>query len=53
MTGDGPCLIEFVNAIREQREPVSSIRDSVETMKLYQAIYNAVREGRSGMIFEQ
>ena len=53
LTGDGPCLIEFVSAIRENREPDSSIRDSVETMKLYQAIYDAVREGRSGVIFEQ
>lgn len=53
LTGDGPCLIEFVNAIREQREPVSGIHDSVETMKLYQATYDAVREGRSGVIFEQ
>jgi predicted dehydrogenase len=53
LTGDGPCLIEFVNAIREQREPVSGIHDSVETMKLYQAIYGAVREDRSGVIFEQ
>ena len=53
LTGDGPCLIEFVNAIREQRDPVSGIHDSVETMKLYQAIYDAVREERSGVIFEQ
>lgn len=53
LTGDGPCLIEFVNVIREQREPVSSICDSVETMTLYQAMYDAVREGRSGIIFEQ
>ncbi len=53
LTGDGPSLIEFVNAIREQRNPVSGIHDSVETMKLYQAIYEAVREGRSGIIFEQ
>ena len=53
LTGDGPCLIEFVNAVREQRDPVSSIGDSVETMKLYQAIYDAVREDRSGVIFEQ
>ena len=53
LTGDGPCLIEFVDAIREQRAPVSGIHDSVETMKLYQAIYDAVREDRSGIIFEQ
>ena len=53
LTGDGPCLIEFVDAIREQRAPVSGIHDAVETMKLYQAIYDAVREDRSGIIFEQ
>lgn len=53
LTGDGPCLIEFVNAVRDQRDPVSSIGDSVETMKLYQSIYDAVREDRSGVIFEQ
>ena len=53
LTGDGPCLIEFAQAIREQREPISSIRDSVATMTLYQAIVDAVREGRSGIIHEQ
>jgi len=53
LTGDGPCLIEFVRAIREQREPVSGIRDAVATMTLYQAIYDAVRAGRSGVIFER
>ena len=53
LTGDGPCLIEFVDAIREQREPVSSMRDVVETMRLYQCIYDAVSEGRSGVIFER
>ena len=53
LTGDGPCLIEFVNAIREQRAPVSGIHDAVETMKLYQAIYGAVRDGRAGIIFDQ
>jgi predicted dehydrogenase len=49
----GPCLIEFVDAIREQRQPDSGIHDSVETMKLYQAIYDAIRDGQSNIIFEQ
>ena len=53
LTGDGPCLVEFVSAIREQREPVCSIRDAVETMRLYEAIKDAVTEGRDGLVFEQ
>ena len=53
LTGDGPSLVEFVSAIREHREPVSSIYDSIETMRLYQAIYEAVREGRSGLVFDR
>ena len=50
LTGDGMALVEFVRAIREDREPVASIHDSVGTMRLYQAIYDAVREGRDGVI---
>ena len=50
LTGDAYVLIEFVNAIREQRQPVASIEDAVETMRLYQAIYDAVLEGRSGVL---
>ena len=53
LTGDGPCLIEFVQAIREQREPVSSMQDAVETMRLYEAISEAVREDRNGLVFER
>ena len=53
LTGDGPCLIEFTDAIREQREPISSMRDAVETMRLYQSIYDAVVANRSGVIFER
>ncbi|HEX6383364.1 MAG TPA: Gfo/Idh/MocA family oxidoreductase, partial [Anaerolineae bacterium] len=50
LTGDAYALIEFVEAIRANREPVASIQDCVGTMKLYQAIYDAVREGRDGLI---
>jgi myo-inositol 2-dehydrogenase/D-chiro-inositol 1-dehydrogenase len=53
LTGDGPCLIEFVQAIREQREPVSGMQDAVETMRLYEAINDAVREQRKGLVFER
>ncbi len=50
LTGDAGSLVEFVRSIREEREPAASIHDSVETMKLYQAVYDAVREGRQGAI---
>jgi predicted dehydrogenase len=50
LTGDGPALVEFVEAIREGREPVASIHDAIETMRLYQAIYDAVRDGRDGVL---
>lgn len=53
LTGDGPCLIEFSDAIREQREPLCSIQDAVETMRLYQSMYDAVCQDRSGLIFER
>ncbi len=53
LTGDGPCLIEWVSAIREGREPVGSIADAVETMRLYQAVWDAVSEGRSGVVFDR
>jgi myo-inositol 2-dehydrogenase/D-chiro-inositol 1-dehydrogenase len=46
LTGDGPALAEFVAAVRAGREPVCSIRDGVETMRLYQALHDAVRAGR-------
>jgi len=50
LTGDGVALMEFVKAIREDREPVASIHDAVKTMRLYQAVYDAVCEGRDGVI---
>jgi predicted dehydrogenase len=50
LTGDGTALVEFVASIREGREPVASIHDSVETMRLYQAIYDAVCDDRDGVI---
>jgi predicted dehydrogenase len=50
LTGDGAALVEFVASIREGRQPVASIHDSVETMRLYQAIYDAVCDDRDGVI---
>jgi predicted dehydrogenase len=50
LTGDGYALIEFVEAVRAGREPIASIHDGVETMRLYQSLYDAVREGRDGVI---
>jgi hypothetical protein len=50
LTGDGPALLEFVRAVRENRQPVASIHDAVETMRLYQAVYDAVSAGRDGVI---
>lgn len=38
LTGDGISLTEFANAIREDREPVSSIQDCVGTMRFYDAV---------------
>ena len=38
LTGDGYSLTEFVNAIRENREPIASIQDCIKTMKLYEAV---------------
>lgn len=48
LSGDGAALTEFVTAIREGRSPVADIRDAVDTMRLYQAIYDAYRAGRQG-----
>lgn len=50
LTGDGYALIEFAHAIREGREPIASIHDAVETMRLYQTILEAVRAGQDGVI---
>lgn len=38
LTGDGYSLTEFVNAIRENRQPIASIHDCLGTMKLYEAV---------------
>jgi len=46
LTGDGYSLTEFVNAIRENREPISSIHDCLGTMQLYEAVL----ERREGVI---
>jgi predicted dehydrogenase len=46
LTGDGYSLTEFVNAIRENREPIASIHDCVKTMRLYEAVL----ERRKGVI---
>lgn len=53
LTGDGPCLAEFVAAIRESRQPMCSMRDAVETMRLYEAIYDAVRADRHGVVYQR
>ncbi|RPI80175.1 MAG: gfo/Idh/MocA family oxidoreductase [Chloroflexi bacterium] len=50
LTGDGYALIEFVEAIRENREPVANIHDSLETMRIYQAMYDAYLAGKEGEI---
>jgi len=52
LTGDAGAMREFVNAIRADREPIASIHDCVHTMQLYQTIYDAVKEGRDGVILE-
>ena len=46
LTGDGHSLTEFVNAIRENREPVASINDCLKSMRLYEAVL----EKRKGVI---
>lgn len=38
LTGDGYSLTEFVNSIREEREPISSIHDCVGTMRLFEKV---------------
>lgn len=38
LTGDGHSLTEFVNAIREKREPIASIHDCIGTMRFYDAV---------------
>ena len=46
LTGDGYSLTEFVNAIRENREPIASINDCLKSMRLYEAVL----ERRKGVI---
>ena len=46
LTGDGHSLTEFVNAIRENREPIASIKDCLKSMRLYEAVL----ERRKGVI---
>ena len=46
LTGDGHSLTEFVNAIRENREPIASISDCLKSMRLYEAVL----ERRKGVI---
>ena len=48
--GDGAALTEFVASIREGRPPLTGIGDAVRTMCLYQAIYDAVRDGHQGTL---
>ena len=38
LTGDGYSLAEFAHAVREEREPIASIRDCLGTMRLYEAV---------------
>lgn len=52
LTGDAYALIEFVSSIREEREPLTSIHDAIATMKLYQALYEAVRAGKQGVVYK-
>jgi predicted dehydrogenase len=49
--GDAAALTEFVSAIREQRQPLTGIHDSLATMRLYQALYDASLEGRDGVVY--
>lgn len=53
LTGDGFALREFVASIRENRTCVSDIRDCCKSMELYQSIYDAVVQGRDGVIFKK
>ena len=48
--GDGAALTEFVAAIREGRAPLTSIHDAVETMRIYQALWDSFEAGRAGML---
>lgn len=53
LTGDAGSWREFASAIREGREPTCNILENVKTMELYQALYDAARDGRSGVVFSR
>jgi predicted dehydrogenase len=48
--GDGAALTEFVAAIRERRAPLTNIHDAVETMRIYQALWDAFEAGGAGVL---
>lgn len=50
LTGDAHALIEFAEAIQQNREPTASIHDCVETMRLYQILYDAVQHSKEGVV---
>lgn len=50
LTGDAGTLIEFTKAIREAREPVANMADCVNTIRVAEAVYLAVRDGHQGEI---
>jgi len=45
LTGDGLSLTEFVNAIREDRQPISNIEDCLGTMRLYDTVLQTQEGG--------
>ena len=53
LTGDAGSWREFAAAIRQGRQPVCNIHDSVKTMELYQALYDAAMAGKSGVVFSK
>jgi predicted dehydrogenase len=53
LTGDAGSWREFAAAIREKRQPVCNIHESVKTMELYQALYDAAMAGESGVVFSK
>lgn len=53
LTGDGVALIEFATAVRQNRQPNANIYDVVETMRLYQHLYDARLAGKQGVIWQR
>ena len=39
--------------MKEAVEPIASFHDAVESMRLYQAVYDAVRGGQDGLVLER